>query len=234
MSNLVAEHKAYRMGVAPYRYKGLWSAPNSSLAEHNTHAYNLALKEKPACCHYSCDHCGMAIMNHYIIKDAAGTLFCVGSECIKKVGDVERIEKAEADKKAHNRKLSQARADKKREAERQQREAVLQAERDVNGGLTDWELAEQQRKDALTAQREKNKEAAAYFLNVLYYQNGSFCADIANGLEKGNIPYGRGKTILIEIIAKTAGRKNTAAYKVKYTEAEAELATLEILFNEAA
>ena len=222
MNDLVTIHKHYQMGEAPYRFLGVWSAPSASLAEQNPNAYNNAMASRPACCRLTCDHCGAPIMNHYIIRDMKGNKFSVGSSCIDKIDDVENTSKVDAARKAHEKKLRQARAEKKREDERTAREAELQAQRDRNNGLTDWELNQQQQRTAHEAELEAKREKLAYFINALDEGN-NFEGELRDNLMSGHLPYGRGQTIMLEIIAKKAGRKNSKAYNVKYDEAEAQL-----------
>ena len=81
-------HENFQFGEAPFRFIGVWSAPSRSLLEQNPAAYNLQMQAKPKFCHFGCDHCGTAIEHHYVIRDAKGDKYCVGSSCIAKVGNV--------------------------------------------------------------------------------------------------------------------------------------------------
>lgn len=47
-----------------------------------------------------CDHCGTAIMNAYVIREAGGNTFVVGSSCVDKTGDADLADgKAKVDRK---------------------------------------------------------------------------------------------------------------------------------------
>lgn len=223
----VLVHKKFRMGTAPYRYVGLWSHPSKGIQEVNPEAYNKLMSYRPACCKYECDHCGMPITNHYMIKDATGAAFSVGEKCVEKLGEVEFISRADVDRRAHNRKLSRARAEKKRAEKAAIREAELQAQRDKNGGLTDYELEEKRRQDEREAAREKFRREGAYFIDVLETMDSYFCKSVADSMSDGRLPKGGGVRIVLEIIAKTAGRANSKAFNAKFDEALAKFEQLE-------
>ena len=215
-------HKHYQMGKAPYKYVGLWSSPSKALLESNPNAYNNSVAARPKCCHYTCDHCGMPIEHHYMVQDAEGKRFSVGCECIRKMNDVQKMTKAEADKKAHDRKLRKARADKKREEKRIAQEAELQSQRDANGGLTDWELKEKIRQDAIEAERNANFKDAEYFITALK-ASGSFARDLAESFYRRSLPKGRGVNITLDMVAKYySGAKQArgAKYDAAYIEAD--------------
>jgi hypothetical protein len=203
-------HKHFTMGTAPYTYTGLWTAPSNSLAEVNPQAYNNAWADAPSCCRSCCDHCGTGIANHCIIKDSTGKLFAIGADCLGKLDDVENLTQAEADRKAHQRSLSRARAEVKAQAKWSARETALQAQRDINNGLTDWELAEKKRQDA----RDLAGQKFDYFVAALKATGGDFARSIASGLLNGNAPRGRGLDILLEITAKhySGSRAGSKAY----------------------
>ena len=72
----------------------------------------------------TCDYCGNGIMNVCHIQSADGKRFKVGCDCVAKLdrdnncpSTKKLISQVEAAKREHNRKLSQARAAKKREAQ---------------------------------------------------------------------------------------------------------------------
>lgn len=218
-------HKNFQFGEAPFKFIGVWSAPSRSLLEQNPSAYNLQMQAKPKFCHFGCDHCGTAIEHHYVLRDAKGDKYCVGSSCIAKVGNVLNLSDAEAAERKRQRELSRARAEAKREQERLAREAKLQAklaaERERNGGLTDAEIAQQRAEEERRQQRMLNEEKYDYFIRGLSEAYGYFAKDVASGLRDGRQPSGRGVTIMLEIIAKGAGRRGSKAYEAAYAEAEA-------------
>ena len=206
-------HKHFTMGTAPYTYTGLWIAPSNSLAEVNPQAYNNAWADAPSCCRSCCDHCGTGIANHCIIKDSTGKLFAIGTDCLGKLDDVENLTQAEADRKAHQRSLSRARAEVKAQAKWDAREAALQDQRDTNNGLTDWELAKKKRQDA----RDLAGQKFDYFVTALKATKGDFARSIASDLRNGTVPRGRGLDIMLEITAKhySGSRAGSKAYNAE-------------------
>jgi len=226
-------HKAYQFGTAPFRYIGIWSPPSKALLEANPNAYNQAMAGRPKCCGFCCDHCGMSIEHHCIIVDAKGEKYTVGSSCIFKVDDCENLTQVEADVKARQKANRKRLADAKREKASAEREAVMQAERDANGGLTNYELGVKNRADIAKTNADAYLELAKYFVVILNF-SGDFGKSIVRGFTNGRIPTGGGKTIVIEIVAKAAGRKNSKAYNAKLPEVEAEFDKLEKAFKKHA
>ena len=221
MSNVIV-HKSFEMGTAPYRFIGIYSTPSTSLAETNPNAYNAALAGMPACCHSMCDHCGTPITHHFILRDATGNKFAVGSECIKKVDDILNMSEVEYQKRQRGKDDRKAKADAKREKQNLAREAKWVAEREANGGLTDFEVIEAKREAELVLEREGYKVKFAYFINQL--DDFGFAGDLMRGMrDNGTLPYGRGQDIMLSMIAKKAGRANSKAYEAKYAEAELKL-----------
>jgi len=214
-------HENFQFGEAPFRFIGVWSAPSRSLLEQNPSAYNLQMQAKPKFCHFGCDHCGTAIEHHYVLRDAKGEKYCVGSSCISKVGNVVNLSDAEAAERQRQRELRRARAEAKREQKRLAHEAKLEAQRERNGGLTDMELAMQKIEEERQQQRIANKQKYDFFISGLSEAYGYFAKDVAEGLREGRLPSGRGVTIMLEIIAKNAGRRGSKAYEAAYAEAEA-------------
>lgn len=223
-----AVHKHFTFGTAPFRFVGLWSAPPKALLEANPSSYESALFSKPACCHFSCDHCGTSISNHCIIVDAEGKKFAVGSDCVAKTTHTEVISKV---KLAIKQKAKAAR-EAKRKAEQQARQAAcdaeLQAQRDANGGLTDSELAQ---KKAYAEHQDKVARIAALVapvVSALVAAGGDFCFSTAREYREGRAPQGRAKTIVAEIVAKQAGRKGSSAYNATLAAAEKLVESIEI------
>lgn len=214
----VARHNHYEFGQAPFRFVGIWSAPSPSLAEANPTAYSNAMADKPQCCRFQCDHCGLPIAHHHIISDAHGQRFSVGSECIAKSGDVDLLAKSAAAKKDCDRKARRDKAAAKREQERQAREDELQRQKDANGGLTDYELERQAQLQAEQDLQDRRAALTAEYGRQIRDGRGGFCDSIADDLDRGELPAGRGLSLTIEILAKQAGRKNSAAYNARYDE----------------
>jgi hypothetical protein len=101
--------------------------------------------------HTTCDYCGTGIRYEQIIKDSKGNHFKVGNECVRKTGDKGLISLMQLELK--KRRLKAAEEKRKRMAE--EFEAQLAQQREKNGGLTDWELAQKAK-----AEREAKEKAA--------------------------------------------------------------------------
>lgn len=225
-NQMVQEHKHFTMGTGVYRLVAIWAAPSKSLQEANPEAYNRQMDGRPKACHFSCDHCGTGIMNHFIIRDSAGKEFCVGSSCVEKLGDTKLVTAAKA---AENKRQKALRAEKRRQeqlARQAAYEAELDAQREQNGGLTDHELAVQQREQA-KANRRMDILEVAYEITKVLHQAGDFGFSMAEQIYQGEMPRGNARRICIEILAKQAGRKNSKAYNEAYPTCEAQFEAME-------
>jgi len=224
----VLTHKWQSLGLgdAPFKMVGLYTLPSTDLAEKNPSAYNAQLNAMPRGYGIgSCGVCGMGLTNNYLINSADGKKFAVGCDCVGKTNDSKLISETHAKKLKVAREKAQIARDAKNEARRVAREAELQAQRDRNDGLTDYEWNQKTAQDEAQARREANRSKVAYFLDHL--STDGFAGDLRSSIENGVLPRGRGLTIMLSIIAKTAGRTNSKAYNAKYDEAEAELLKLE-------
>ena len=156
----------------------------------------------------TCDYCGTGIRWEHHIRSADGKVSRVGCDCIRKIGDgvlMSAADKAEKDRKR------QERADK-RKAEIMAR---LQVERDNNGGLTNYELAEKRREEERAAEllaKAPTIAALAPYVDLLADGNGGFRDSVADDLRRGELPSGRGFLIMLDILAKNKGRANSKAY----------------------
>lgn len=75
----------------------------------------------------TCAHCGMGIMNNYVITRGDGKKFAVGSDCIAKVGlPVKELTAMEKAKKAHEKKLRDARKLKRQQAQKAKDDAYIE------------------------------------------------------------------------------------------------------------
>lgn len=209
------------LGQAPFKIIGYWSAPSKSLQEHNPNAYNMAMSSRPKCCNLCCEHCGTGIMHHCIIKSADHKIFSVGSDCVAKTHDSKLISQV----KARKNKVARERAAEKRAAAqlaRQEARAIeLQAERDRNGGLTDYEAEQAERMRQLEELTSRNAKIAAPIINVLQQQNSNFCDDIIRSIKNGHSISSRAQEIITEIMTKQYGRKNSKKYDAHYDEMDA-------------
>ena len=114
-----------------------------------------------------CEHCGTTIKNRHFIKSADGKIFTVGIDCLRKTGDQGLIE-------GEKRLRSEAKTQLRMVAIEDRLKAIQDAEREVNGGLTNQELAE--KRDALAAELRK-KYVGSIDKNELVQAMG---ADIGN------------------------------------------------------
>lgn len=211
------------LGRAPFRFIGVWSYPSQSLLEANPSAYNSEMAQKPDCVHGTCDHCGMPLTHFFMIQNADGKRYSVGSSCIHKAGDGKLVTAAKAAERQRQRKVRQAKAAEKRKAQRIEAERKLEEERRCNGGATLWEVAEAERMNAehdeLLARKAENPDLAL-FAATLRDGKGGFCDSIARDMDRGYWPEGNAKHITMEILAKLAGRKNSKAYSAEYERLE--------------
>jgi hypothetical protein len=223
--NKVVHHNVFEMGVAPYRLTGVWSAPSKGLLEANPNAYNNAMALRPTCCNFTCAHCGTPILHHFIIKDAEGKFFAIGSSCVERLGDTALISAVKAAELKRKRELNRKKREAEREAKRlkviEERNAREEAERAANGGLTDAELEEAKRKLIKTFRKRDLEDAVAYFARPLAATEGYFAKDVLAGLKVGNLPAGRGIDIVLEIASKhySNARKNSKAYNAEHDKA---------------
>lgn len=207
------------LGKAPFKLVGMYSLPSSALAEQNPSAYNNALSMMPkdvAC--GSCAYCGMSLMHNFIVKSADNRKFVVGCDCVSKIGDTQLVDAINLKK----RQVRQAERLQQREAERLAR---LDAERLANDGLTNVEV-EAAKRDAWLAKRaplEKSiLETLRPILCVLDANSSDFTRMICYRLRGLDLDLSRGMvSIMLEIAAKSAGRKNSKSYNEKLDEVAA-------------
>lgn len=232
----VVRHKFFRMGSGGgFRLISLWSAPSRAVLEQNPRAYNIQMSMRPKCCRFQCDHCGMPIEHHYILKDSNGDTFSVGSSCVEKVGQEELITQAKAIKLEADRKKRQEAREKRNEERRLAQEAEFQAQRDRNGGLTDYEVKIKKREEAHEAFHDLCFEVSRPIVKMLKAAGGNFCLDVAQQLREGRIPSNNAKRIVIEIMAKqkSGSRKGSKAYQAAHPEAEELFNSVEEQINNA-
>jgi len=187
------------LGAAPFRFLGVrenWFSPAPGVAS------------KPGGC---CAHCSTGILYEHVIESADGKVSTVGSECIKKAGDRGLIDAVKAEKRRQK-------AEARRAEHVKRHEQALAAQRERNGGLTDAELRERQRAEDIKredARRDLVRAKLEPVAKDLDQANGAFAAQIAHSIRCGDVPRGRGKSIVAEICAKLAGRKGSAAYTAR-------------------
>ena len=234
MTEKVLDHKWERadLGKPPYRFIGLYSYPSKGLLEAgNIEGYNNQMRMAPDFIGGVCHYCGTPIMHFYMCQSADGHKFAVGSECVGNIGDAKLMTAAKKAKNAMLREQARERRAKKEEADRLACEAALQEERDRNGGLTDWEVEQKAAAEAEAARVAPIVEILEPLAYRLADGRGGFCDSVARDLRRGQIPYGRGRDIMIEILAKDAGRMNSKAYDKEWDLMNAEVLKAEQLIN---
>lgn len=207
------------IGKAPFKCVGVAELPSKALLEAgNVEGYNNHMRSLPL--EYglgTCYVCGMALMVNYLIRDAEGKKFVVGCECVKKTGDTILTNEMNEARKARERAKRAA----KREENRIKRYAARSAAR-YAAELENWGLhPEDMRVIVLEAAKERRAANLAVLADSLEDGRGGFCDSVADGLRKGDLPSGRGMTIMLEILGKKKGRKNSKAYKAEVARLEA-------------
>ena len=216
-------HKHFAFGTAPFKFVGIWSTPSKNLMEVNPSAYDAAIRARPTCCHFACDHCGTGIGTHCIIIDAEGKKFAVGSDCVAKTDHIEVLSAVKLALKEQAKAARGAKREAVRLARQAAYDAVLQSQRDVNGGLTDNEVIAQ----AALVARQANLAITGDLVEILCAAGGDFCYSIAQNYRNGSAPRGRAKDIVIEIVAKQSGRKGSKAYAAALEAAEQMVESIE-------
>lgn len=214
---MVITHRWERFGYkAPYRITGLWSAPSPSLAEQNPSAYNAALASAPSACRGTCDVCGIGITHHYMVKDSTGKVFAVGSDCVLKADDTKLISEMRAIKNKAARDAAKAKRDAQRIADMAAAEADREAQRQRNGGLTDYEVEA----NRLALEKEEKRLAfrAAHPDLVAALEHSDFGQSIlVDFMYSGKFPQNRAFGICADIFAKHhGGRSGSKANQAQY------------------
>ena len=219
LEKLVLDHPWQEAGYEPhYRFVTIISLPPKSLAEKNTDAYNSLMREANLVAKSfgvslgSCDVCGTGIMNHFVCRDANKRYFVVGCDCIEKQDDARLITSAQKAEKARIKKAKQDRQIELMNERIAARFLKDEQERQKNGGLTDWELSEKNRKDAEYARRKSFAKANSFVRDLLSSNEpfGSFIYSMRSQMEytllKDMSP--RCQQILLGIYAKSVSGKS--------------------------
>ena len=210
--------EAAGLGKAPFKLVGIFELPSKALQEANPDAYNNALRSLPlhvgmGTCHF----CGHAIMVNCMIQSADGKKFMVGTDCVAKTGDKGLVDKVKMErrKQAREKREEKRRAEFRKAAEdrKAHMELELKAQRERNGGLTDEEVKQQK----LNAKIAK----LAPLADALDDGRGVFRQSVAIDMRRtGQLPRGRGRDIMLEILAKQKGRSGTKAFLAEYERLE--------------
>jgi hypothetical protein len=202
------------MGRAPFKFVGACSIPSNWLAGENPSAYNAALSALPR--HLkgglgTCCHCGMAIMNVFIVRNADGDEYGVGCDCIEKVGDTVVTT---AMRMAKNKMEREKRA-AKRDARHQRAAAAAKAEREAYAASPEGIAAAAAKAAEEKAEAERRAAIQAETMPLgerLKDGRGGFCDSVAFDLIGGQRLRGRAAEIAADILAKQCGRRNSKAY----------------------
>lgn len=221
------------LGRAPFRFVTIVELPPKSLQEANPFAYENAMRDLPkgigvGCCAV----CGAALQNNYLIEDADGRRFVVGSECVRKVdlpGSADAKLQADVRRAALNRekaKRAKARLEK-RVAYEKKMKPVWEKQR------LEAEAAEKAAKEERAAKAAGNIEANEWLTSVLaeamrcYESNfvADFHEKLSEGLARADELSERVTEILREIYGKTVGktRLGTKKFEAAADEFDAKL-----------
>lgn len=160
----------------------------------------------------SCDYCGTCIRYEFHIESFDGIKSKVGCDCIEKLGDHKLTTVSELAKKKFEK-------EKKRLADQEKREQELKWQRRLNGGLTNYELSQKLEQEKREQEKVAGLEKGLKFkseVEGLRDNQGGFRDSVANDLELGRIPRGRGLDIVLDILSKQKGRRDSKAYIAEY------------------
>lgn len=207
MNDKIHKFELSGLGKAPFRFHGI-----------RENAFSPAPGE-PSKAGGCCDYCSTGIRWECVIVSADGVQSVVGTDCIGKVGDKGLVNKARQARNELKRK-------EKRDAREAEYEALLAAQRERNGGLTDNEVAEQNYAESERVRDEAISAViapAAGLIDILADGRGGFRDSVADDIEFGHDVSPYAFDLACEIIAKAAGRKNSKAYNARLPEVVAEL-----------
>lgn len=210
------------MGTGPYTECGFYALPSASLASQNPEAYNNALANAPRNLVGgvgTCRHCGMGISNIFIVQDAQGRKYGVGSDCVLKTGDKALANKVKVTLAIKARESRRAKLEAKRAADRFEWEHAICNSR----GETNAQRVVREHEEAEKARLDASKSVVlkyGFLLDSLQGPQGGFCDSIAQGIRNGQEPRGRALDICLEIYAKSYGRRGSKAFEEAHLRAE--------------
>jgi len=161
----------------------------------------------------NCHFCGQMIRYLEVIRSSDGKEFHVGCNCVEKTGDKGLIDVVK-------RERSRLRAQAKWEKQRAEAEAEAQRQRDRNGGMTDWEVKEHERRKAAEEAIARCTSENGWLIEVL--EAGHSMSDWKREMvyqlkrQPASSFSERNRSIFADIYARQFGRRNSKAY----TEAE--------------
>ena len=203
------------LGQAPFSVVSCISLPSPSLAERNPSGFQNANNAAHSDARRfgvrlgSCDFCGNGIMNNMVVRDAEGKHFVVGCDCAQASGDDKVMTEAENIERLRKRSMAQQRRDAMWEKKRQEREAKLEAERESNGGLTDWEVEQKEIEDRKNAKCNARLEVVGHITEKLFAKGTDFHKSLGNQLIEGNLSWRQAHCVCKAVVGST-GRRNKA------------------------
>ena len=202
------------LGVGPFRCIAAVSLPSPSLAEKNPQAYQNAMRDLPRGVGLgTCAHCGLALINNFIIESADKHRFSVGCECVHKTGDKALGDAVAIAAARLQRDKRRAKAEAARKVQHEAWLAAVCHTGETNAArLVRQEAERQAATEAAKAAQVANAARYAFLLPVLENSTSGFCQSIAEGIRNGQEPRGRAVDILRDIFAKSHGRSGSKAY----------------------
>ncbi len=162
------------LGVAPFHVETIISFPGKHLLEagcveaYNNQAADACQRARAYGVHLcTCDSCGMALQNNFVIRDANKKFFVVGCDCALKTGDTVVMERAKYLEKKRVEAIKEAKIQEARERRLAEVRKQLDAQREKNGGLTDREVQEQKQLEYRNAVAVQMKEKNRWLIEVL-------------------------------------------------------------------
>lgn len=213
---------------APYRYCCIISIPGNhiqglirqsldAIVAQEAQAFGVRLG--------SCYVCGNGIMNNHVIRDAEGRHFVIGCDCAGKLGS-EMLTAAQKAEKLRQKAIKAKKAEERRIARDKAREVELDAQRELNGGPTDFEVKQIEEAELRESRRLRYTEENQWLIDVLVrWKTSNFCQDMARSLETNALvnQFPRAIEVMRDIYGKTHGRRCSKAYKAAVSEFEARL-----------
>lgn len=197
--------EAAGLGQAPFSFQGI-EEKVSDLGNGYTKAGG------------TCDFCGTGIRYACHIRSSDARTFVVGMDCARKLDRVDNrllndVERAAAKIEAAKR---EAKRQAKWEAQRLKNLALLQAERNQNGGLTNYEVAQQVKAREAAELAAKFEPQNMWLLDVLdkVCYGSAFIESMKEKLLTclARDLSDRCRSILCDIYAKAHGRRGSKAY----------------------
>ncbi len=204
------------LGLAPFRFSGM------------SEKVYVACPGAPVQAAGSCDYCGTGIRYCCHVVSSDGKAFIVGCDCVRKLNREDNAMVSEMERALA--KLEREKRDAERRAEwerrRLEQEAEWQAQRERNGGLTDFEVADRERLAREKAVANQFIAKNGWLIDVL--NRVRYSSDFIDGMlqelhrREASSLSGRCRGILRDIYAKTASGKsrNSKAFKAAEEEFE--------------